>query len=94
MRACRRARSPGESGACQEADQPHVSEAASRGPHGRSYGGAGVGVILDLLELLDGARAYFDGDYEKALAVLAKAASLKGRAAAQPLRGCCPATAF
>src|SRR5262249_24957518 len=36
-------------------------------------------------ELLNGARAYFDGEYEKAVAVHARTSDLKGRAAAQSL---------
>jgi hypothetical protein len=36
-------------------------------------------------ELLNGARAYFDGDYERAVALLARTAALRGRAAAQAL---------
>jgi hypothetical protein len=36
-------------------------------------------------ELLNGARAYFDGDYDRAVSVLAKTQGLRGRAAAQCL---------
>jgi hypothetical protein len=36
-------------------------------------------------DLLHGARAYFDQDYEKAVVLLGKAAGLRGRAAAQSL---------
>jgi hypothetical protein len=36
-------------------------------------------------ELLNGARAYFDGQYEKAVALLARTSDLRGRAAAQSL---------
>jgi hypothetical protein len=35
------------------------------------------------LELLDGARAYFEGQYERAVMLLARTAGLRGRAAAQ-----------
>lgn len=35
------------------------------------------------VELLNGARAYFDGQYEKAVTLLARPAGLRGRAAAQ-----------
>src|SRR5262249_56689703 len=37
------------------------------------------------VELLNGARAYFDGDYERAVALLARPQGLRGRAAAQGL---------
>jgi hypothetical protein len=37
------------------------------------------------IELVNGARAYFDGQYEKAVAILASAPGLRGRAAAQSL---------
>jgi hypothetical protein len=37
------------------------------------------------VELLNGARAYFDGDYDRAVSVLAKTQGLRGRAAAQCL---------
>jgi hypothetical protein len=35
------------------------------------------------LELLEGARAYFEGQYERAVMLLARTAGLRGRAAAQ-----------
>jgi hypothetical protein len=37
------------------------------------------------VDLLSGARAYFDGHYERAVALLARPAALRGRAAAQSL---------